>query len=215
MSSPGVEVRPLRQMTGEAEFNEVYLTDVRIPVTDLLGGPGDGWRVAMTTLTNERTSLGGSTASGSGPVDRAIELYRRAMRGGTANPADLDRLMRCYVRGEVSALMNQRLMERGDPGPEGSLAKVAMARANQAAFDLAMHLLGAEGTLIDDYVETRPTEASVHGNADPRKAFLRTRANSIEGGTSEVLLGVAAERVLGLPAEPRVDKDRPWSEVAR
>jgi alkylation response protein AidB-like acyl-CoA dehydrogenase len=215
MHAPGVEVRPLRQLTGEAEFNEVYLTDVRVPASQMLGEPGDGWRVAMTTLMNERSSLGGSSAHGARPVDRAIAAYKDAQRGGGVRAADRDRLMRCYVDAAVADLMNQRLAQTVVPGPEGSLAKLAMARANQRTFDVALALMGAAGMLIDDYDATRPDVASVHGSADLRKAFLRTRANSIEGGTSEVLLGVTAERVLGLPPEPRVDKDRPWTEVPR
>ncbi len=215
MQAPGVEVRPLRQMTGEAEFNEVYLTDVPIPGSRMLGRPGDGWRIAMTTLMSERSSLGGSPPHGARPIDRAVAAYQDAVRRGTAGPADRDQLMRRLIESEVARLANTRLAESGNPGPEGSLAKLAMARANQGIFELAVGLLGPSGTLIDDYEETRPNVTALHGAADPRKAFLRTRANSIEGGTSEVLLSVAAERVLGLPGEPRNDKDAPWNEVRR
>jgi alkylation response protein AidB-like acyl-CoA dehydrogenase len=214
MHLPGVEVRPLRQMTGEAEFNEVYLTDVRIPASHMIGGAGDGWRVAMTTLMNERSSLGGSSAHAARPVDRAVAAYCAAVTTGRAAAGDRDRLMQCVVQSRVVDMLNNRLAA-ATPGPEGSLAKLAMARTNQRAFDLAVGFSGAAGTLIDNYEETRPDVASVHGSADISKAFLRTRANSIEGGTSEVLLGVAAERLLGLPGEPRADKDRPWNEVPR
>src|SRR5699024_4552694 len=96
--------------------------------------------------------------------------------------------------------------QRGDPGPEGSIGKLAMGELNKAAFELAVDLLGPEGMLIDDYEITRPVGASVHGGADVRKAFLRTRANSIEGGSSEILRNILAEQVLGLPREPRPEE---------
>jgi alkylation response protein AidB-like acyl-CoA dehydrogenase len=195
----------------------VYLTGVRVSDSAVIGMPGDGWRVAMTTLMNERSSLGSSVPPGERTIDRAIGAFRRADANGTARRGDLDRLVQCYIQSEVARLTSERLARSGsaEPGPEGSLAKLAMARANQAIFELCLSLIGAEGMLIDDYVETRPDVASVHGSADVRKAFLRTRANSIEGGTSEVLRTVAAERVLGLPPEPRADKNVPWADVRR
>jgi alkylation response protein AidB-like acyl-CoA dehydrogenase len=214
MQAPGVEVRPLRQMTGEAEFNEVFLDDVRIPHASLVGAPGDGWRVAMTTLANERAKLGGP-ARGASPVERLVDLART--RGAGADRARRDQLLAVYQRAEVLRLSNLRWSQQAgrELGAEGSLAKVAMARSNKEVFDLAVTTLGPDGMLIDGYEETRPEAASVHGAGDLRQAFLRTRANSIEGGTSEILLNVIAERLLGLPPDPRVDKDRPWAEVRR
>ncbi|HEY8546959.1 MAG TPA: acyl-CoA dehydrogenase family protein, partial [Acidimicrobiales bacterium] len=213
MRSPGVEVRPLRQITGDAEFNEVFLDEVRIPAGHLVGAPGDGWRVAMTTLANERARLGGP-ARGAAPIDRLLDLVRA--QGGLTG-AHRDALLRAVQRAEVLRLANERWSQAAgrEQGAEGALAKVAMARSNQEVFDLALTLLGPAGTLIDGYAPTRPDAATVHGPDDVRRAFLRTRANSIEGGTSEILRNVIAERLLGLPPDPRVDKDRPWSEVQR
>lgn len=216
MRSPGVVVRPLRQMTGDAEFNEVFLTDVRIPADHMVGEPGDGWRVAMTTLANERANLGGPATAAS-PAERLLDLARSAgVRAGT-DRARVDQLLRVYQRAEVLRLSNERWSQQAgrELGAEGSLAKVAMARSNKEVFDLAVTTMGPTGMLIDSYEETRPEAASVHGVADLRQAFLRTRANSIEGGTTEILLNVIAERILGLPPEPRVDKDRPWTEIPR
>lgn len=213
MTSPGVEVRPLRQMTGEAEFNEVYLTDVRVPASALVGGVGAGWAVAITTLMNERVSLPAVAADpGSGPIGRAVEAYRHAVEGGWAGPVRRDALMALWVRSEVGRLTGiraQQALQCGEPGPEGSVGKLAMAELNKAVFEYVVDLHGAAGMLIDDYEPVRPTVASVHGGADPRKAFLRTRANSIEGGTSEILRNILAERILGLPRDPSAVAARP------
>lgn len=220
MHSPGVEVRPLRQLTGDAEFNEVYLESVRIPDADRIGGVGDGWRVAMGTLMNERVSLGGGAGQrGSGPISAAVAAYTDAVAAGRAGPAERQALMELWVRTEVARLTNLRaseLREDGLPGPDGSLGKLAMAEQNKAVYELCVDLLGPAGMLIDTYdLREQPDAAGVHGGGDPRRAFLRTRANSIEGGTSEILRSVIGERVLGLPSEPRADKDLPWRDVPR
>ncbi|GAA1268663.1 acyl-CoA dehydrogenase [Pseudonocardia aurantiaca] len=217
MRTPGVEVRPLRQLTGEDEFNEVYLTDVRIPVECVLGGVGQGWRVAMTTLANERVSLGArSTGRGEGPIARAVEVYRTAVAEGRADAASTERLMLLWTRAEAARLTNVRAAARtGEPGPEGSIAKLQMAELNKAIYELCVDLSGDAGLLIDGYERTAPDSTAVHGGADVRKSYLRSLANSIEGGTSEVLRNILGERVLGLPGEPRVDRDIPWKDVRR
>ena len=223
MRAPGVEVRPLRQITGEAEFNEVYLTDTRIPDDQRIGAEGEGWRVALTTLMNERTAIGSGGAGSSKPV-----------RGGPANDAvriwaDLDatertetrkaRLMELWVRGEVARLTNLRAAESlrtGNPGPEGSVAKLEFANLNKELYDFCIDLLGAAGMVDYDYTFRRPTELDATGaSKSPQYAFLRVRANSIEGGTSEILKNIIGEQVLGLPGGPRVDKDLPWIKVPR
>ena len=223
MRAPGVEVRPLRQITGEAEFNEVYLTDARIPDDQRIGAEGEGWRVALTTLMNERTAIGSGGAGSSKPV-----------RGGPANDAvriwsGLDasertetrkaRLMEMWVRGEVARLTNLRAaeaMRSGNPGPEGSVAKLEFANLNKELYDFCIDLLGAAGMVDYDYTFRRPTELDATGaSKSPQYAFLRVRANSIEGGTSEILKNIIGEQVLGLPGEPRVDKDLPWIQVPR
>jgi alkylation response protein AidB-like acyl-CoA dehydrogenase len=214
MRGPGVEVRPLRQMTGEAEFNEVFFTDARIPDSDRLDAVGSGWRVAMTTLMNERVAIGGAVAArNTGPIHEALHIWRQR-GGGTAS--ERDRLMRLWVRADVSRLLNMRARERrraGTPGPEGSVAKLIGAELNKDVYDLCVDLLGMTGTLYPTHYEMRRPERAGGFGADVRANFLRSRANSIEGGTSEIMRNILGERVLGLPGEPRVDKDVPWSQV--
>lgn len=217
MRTPGVEVRPLRQITGEAEFNEVYLTNVRIPAANILGAEGDGWRVAMTTLANERVTLGRRPAPrGSGPIGQAVRVYRDAAADGRVDAVVTERLMTLWTRAEAARLTNIRASaQESDPGPEGSIAKLQMAELHKAIYEFCVDLSGPDGLLVAGYDETAPTEAAVHGGADVRMAYLRSLANSIEGGTSEVLRNILGERVLGLPAEPRLDRDLPWKDVRR
>ncbi|MGH9214353.1 MAG: acyl-CoA dehydrogenase family protein [Acidimicrobiales bacterium] len=219
MHAPGVEVRPLFQITGEAEFNEVYFTDVRIPDVERLGEVGDGWRVSLTTLMNERVAIGGGIPRrGSGFIGELVKVWQ------SHRPADPtlarvheDDLMRLWVRAEVLRLTNIRagqLRAKGTPGPEGSIGKAAMAELHKDLSSFAVTLLGAEGTLFGDgYPMERPTATALWRN--PPQAFLRSRANSIEGGTTEIMKNILAERVLGLPGDIRVDKGKPWSEVPR
>jgi alkylation response protein AidB-like acyl-CoA dehydrogenase len=215
MEAPGVEVRPLYQITGEAEFNEVYLTDVRIPDAERLGDVGDGWRVSLTTLMNERVSIGGAVmAKGAGPIREAVAQYQAHREAGAE--AHRDQLMRFWVEAEVNRLTNLRASQMravGTPGPEGSVGKLAFAELNQRITSFTLDLMGAEGMQYGSYEKVRPTHAMSF--EDPQKAFLRTRGNSIEGGTSEIMRNILGERVLGLPGEPRVDKDVPWVEVPR
>jgi alkylation response protein AidB-like acyl-CoA dehydrogenase len=219
MHAPGVEVRPLRQITGEAEFNEVYLTEVRIPDADRIGAVGEGWRVSMTTLMNERTTIGGATTNAprrATPVQEAMDLWSKR---ADHDPVLRDRLARLYVDFEVLRLTNQRAAAQrkvGNPGPEGSIAKLQLANINKAAYELCIDLLGPDGLIGYDYTFKRPEEAGLDAPlGSARKMFLRARANSIEGGTSEIMRNILGERILGLPGEPRVDRDLPWSQVPR
>jgi alkylation response protein AidB-like acyl-CoA dehydrogenase len=224
MTAPGVEVRPLRQMTGEAEFNEVYLTDVRVPDADRIGDTGDGWRVAMSTLMNERMSIGGSSgglgpARGSGPIAEAVRIWGDDSTPANRTPAMRDRLMQTWIEAEVLRLTNMRAAQgrrAGNPGPEGSIAKLMFAEVNQRIYELCVDLLGA-GALVDyDYTLRRSEHLGLMGPpGSARKMFLRSRAFSIEGGTSEIQRNILGERVLGLPGDVRVDKDLPWSKVPR
>jgi alkylation response protein AidB-like acyl-CoA dehydrogenase len=216
MEGPGVEVRPLRQMTGEAEFNEVYFTDTRIPATEMLGRPGDGWRVSLTTLMNERVAIGGAIpARSSGPIGQALKLWD-SLPEERKDAATKDELMKLWSAAEVSRLTNIRAAQNrkaGVPGPEGSTGKLAFAEQNKKIYEFCMNLMGADGMLYGSYEMVRPDTAM--GFDTLQKAFLRARANSIEGGTSEVMRNILGERVLGLPGDVRVDRDVPWSKVPR
>jgi alkylation response protein AidB-like acyl-CoA dehydrogenase len=214
MHGAGVEVRPLRQMTGEAEFNEVYMTDARVPDDERLGEVGEGWRVALTTLMNERVSIGGGILPrNSGPIGHALRLWKARE---DHDPAMRDRLMGLWVEAEVSRLTNLRASQnrqKGTPGPEGSTAKLIHAELNKKIYNLCVDLMGAGGMLYGSYSMVRP---EVGAQPDTiQKSFLRARANSIEGGTSEIMRNILGERVLGLPGDVRVDKDRPWADVPR
>ena len=216
MRDPGVEVRPLRQITGEAEFNEVFLTDVRIPDANRLGAEGEGWRVATTTLNNERVSIGGSTAPReSGMIGVVAATWRD--NPGRHNPALHDRLLRLWVDAEVARLTGMRLRQKfalGQPGPEGSALKLTFARNNQELSGLELELLGDAGLRYGDWTMTQPVGLDMlRGSAGYR--YLRAKGNSIEGGTSEILRNIVSERVLGLPAETRVDKDIAWKGIPR
>ena len=218
MQLPGVDVRPLRQMTGEAEFNEVYLTDVRIPDRDRLGDVGQGWAVSMTTLMNERVAIGGGvTPRGSGAIGQAVKAWKARVARQGEDPALKDELMRLWVGAEVARLTNIRAGQArraGNPGPEGSVGKLAFADLNKSITAFLLTLLGPEGALYSSYEMVRSQAAGFHFD-DPWKSFLRTRANSIEGGTSEIMRNILGERVLGLPGDVRVDKELPWSKVPR
>jgi alkylation response protein AidB-like acyl-CoA dehydrogenase len=221
MHAPGVDVRPLYQATGEAEFNECFFSDVHIPDNRRLGDIGDGWRVSITTLMNERVSIGGTVPPrGSGMIGEAVKIWHQKWAGRKDGHAmsTRDELLKAWVRNEVGRLTNKRasdLRKAGTPGPEGSVAKLAFAEENQRTTELCVNLMGADGMLYGSkYPQIRPTESAMSGG-DMRKAFIRMRANSIEGGTSEVMRNIIGERVLGLPGEPRLDKDAAWKDVPR
>ncbi|OIK06722.1 acyl-CoA dehydrogenase family protein [Streptomyces monashensis] len=216
MTDPGVDVRPLRQITGEAEFNEVFLTDVRIPDSRRLGEVGDGWRVAQTTLNNERVAIGGmQLPREGGMIGPVAKTWRERPELRTH---DLhQRLLKLWVEAEVSRLTAERLRQQlvaGQPGPEGAGMKLGFARLNQEISGLEVELRGEEGLLYDDWTMRRPELVDFTGR-DAGYRYLRAKGNSIEGGTSEVLLNIVAERVLGLPAEPRTDKDVAWKDLSR
>ncbi|HEY2764269.1 MAG TPA: acyl-CoA dehydrogenase family protein [Pseudonocardiaceae bacterium] len=216
MEQPGVEVRPLRQITGEAEFNEVFLTGARIPDRARLGEVGEGWRVALTTLMNERVAIGGAAAPReSGVIGLVAHTWRE--RPELRSPGLHDRLLRLWVAAEGARLTAERSRQQlsvGNPGPEGSASKLAFATLNQTASGLEMELLGEEALRYDDWTTRRPVEADFLGRG-PGYRYLRAKGNSIEGGTSEVLRNIIAERILRLPTEPRTDKDLPWKELPR
>lgn len=218
MRAPGVEVRPLRQITGEAEFNEVYMTDARVPDAMRIGDVGEGWRVALTTLMNERSVIGGGSGRRRGPIDEVLDIWTK-LSDTERTGARRDSLMQLWCRAETLRLTNARASaaaRTGNPGPEGSIAKLALADFNKQVTAFGIDLLGADGLIGFDYTFRRPESLSVDGLENGiRHAFLRSRANSIEGGTSEIMRNILGEQVLGLPGEPRVDKDVPWAKVPR
>jgi len=191
MKSPGVEVRPLRQLTGDAEFNELFFTEVEVPVENVVGEVGGGWQVAMTTLMHERGTLGFALTAELGvTVHRLIELARD--RGAT--PLQRDAIAREWI--ELQALRHtayrslSTLATTGVPGPEASIAKLQWSEANQRVTKIALELLGSDAQLL--------AENAPYGGYW-QQLQLRSRANTIEAGTTEILRNIIAERVLGLP----------------
>ena len=216
MHAPGVEVRPLRQMTGEAEFNEVFFNDVRIPNSEMLGKPGDGWRVSLTTLMNERVSIGGGSMPREGGMIAMLTKTWRE-RPEVRTPGMQDAILKYWVAAEVARLAGERLRQSlaaGTPGPEGSAQKLTFARLNQEMTSLELELDAEAGLRYEDWTMRRPTGVDFVGRS-PGFRYLRAKGNSIEGGTSEILRNIVAERVLGLPTEKRVDVDVPWKDLAK
>jgi alkylation response protein AidB-like acyl-CoA dehydrogenase len=216
MEADGVDVRPLYQITGEAEFNEVYFDDARIPDDHRLGEVGQGWAVAMTTLMNERVAIGAQVQPReSGTIGQAVAVWRER---GHDDPVLRDRLVQLWAEAEAMRLTTIRAAEarkQGTPGPEGSTAKLHWADLNKVITSFTIDLLDAEGmTYPGGYEFVRPDETATR-SSNVHKSFLRARANSIEGGTSEIMKNILGERVLGLPGEPRVDKNIPWRDVPR
>lgn len=213
MGSPGVDVRPLKQMTGSSEFNEVFFTDVRIPDSMRIGRVGDGWRCARTTLMNERVALSG------------ISLDPASMFGGTrrdpwqsfvdsvpdrADPLVRQRIAQIYIETEVKEITAFRADSarlRGEqPGPEGAVNKVFNAELNQRRSSFVVDVNGISAIAWERDDKRAEARAGT---------FLRARANTIEGGTSEVLRNQIAERILGLPRDVEVDRGVPWAEIRR
>jgi alkylation response protein AidB-like acyl-CoA dehydrogenase len=210
LGSPGVEVRPLRQITGETEFNEVFLTDVRIPDLHRISPIGQGWAASHTTLSAERLTLSGTSGRqrqsrgilGGKTIDEVLELARSLALG----PATRDPVAQAYIQNSVLALTVERSTIADSSAPSSAVTKIAKATVNQELQELAVQLLGARAAAWPDDDPEVPRY---------NREFLRTRANSIEGGTSEIQRNVIGERVLGLPREPDPYKGRPWSEVPR
>lgn len=191
LRAPGVDVRPLRQLTGAAEFNEIFFDGVEVPRSDVLGEIGDGWRIAMTTLLHERGTLGVAlVARLDAQVRRLLELARD--RGATA--LQRDAIAREWIDLQALRITAYRslagLARSGVPGPEGSILKLRWSEANQRVTSIALELLGADAQLL--------APNAPYGGAWPIQQ-LRSRGNTIEAGTSEILRSIVAERILGLP----------------
>ena len=205
MRSPGIDIRPLRQITGTAHFNEVFLTDLRIPVDQIVGDVNRGWAVTMTTLTSERTLIG------SGAADPMPALLRLARRYGVLQDATMRQAIAdVHGRHQLIKFLGWRVqsaISRGQsPGPESSVLKLAHTSALTRITDLALQIEGASGMLVP------------HDDAEGHAAafsFLSQFASKIGGGTDEVQRNIVGERVLGLPGDVRIDKDVPFRSLAK
>jgi alkylation response protein AidB-like acyl-CoA dehydrogenase len=223
MRQPGVEVKPLRHIGGEVDFNEVFLDGAFVPDDQRVGEVNGGWKVARSTLSGERQMVSGS---GSGGVDRiggsgtrrlvrlAREREKAGLTGGWDDPYVRGQLVRLWAEEQIRGWTNDRIragLRAGlPPGPESSIGKVHGSELNQRIQMLAAQMLGPAGTAWDGepgtYSESMPAEV---------RGMLRSRANTIEGGTTEVNKNILAERVLGMPKEPDPWDGRPWKEVPR
>jgi alkylation response protein AidB-like acyl-CoA dehydrogenase len=187
MEQEAVQVRPLYQITRQPEFNELFMEEARIPDENVIGGVGNGWAVSITTLMNERAGIGASSAAGARITLEVLKALARA-RGLADDPVIRQRIAQATIEVEVLRLTAWRglthIMKSGQPGPEGSLPKWQWSDVNQSLTELAVDILGEDGAAWDSPWTYR---------------FLRARANSIEGGTTEILKNIIAERVLGLP----------------
>jgi alkylation response protein AidB-like acyl-CoA dehydrogenase len=200
MYMDGVEVRPLRQMNGDAHFTEVFLDDAVVPDSDRIGAPGEGWRVALTCLSYERGAVASNSGTSLLDVDRLLALARD--RGAARDPAIRDAIAQLVVEARVMALTARRARDSaraGRPGPEGSGMKLRGTRLFRGYTDIAMRLLGPD--------------AMTDPNGEWQTLFLTAPSLSIRGGTDEIQRNIVGERVLGLPQEPRVDRDVPFNEM--
>jgi acyl-CoA dehydrogenase len=204
MRSPGIEVRPLKQMDGGAHFNEVFLNDVRVPHANRLGEPGDGWRIAITTLMHERMSIGSATGGYVFPFERLAQIARDRSPNGV-DEITLDDLARVFTKKRILELLNARILAkigRGQiPDAEGSIVKLVLANLVTDMAGVGMRLLGADG--------------SVMGETGVQSAFLGGPAFHIGGGTDEIQKNLIGERVLGLPKDPSPDKEVPFGTLGR
>lgn len=210
MHAPGIEIRPLKQINGAANFNEVFFTDVRIPADHILGEPGEGWRVALTTLMNERVSIGaGRSAEKVDPLTHiAAHLDLARERGLTGDArvrqALADLLIRHWVLDMVGLRIRGAVAAGRVPGPEGSVAKLSGAVLMARSAAVACEIAGAEATAWETGADDTPFATQM---------FLTAPASAIAGGTNEVMRNILGERVLGLPKEPQVDRDIPFKEL--
>jgi len=212
MHAPGVEVRPLRQITGDAEYNEVFLDEVRVPDTQRIGPRGAGWRVAMSTLMNERTGL--SAAIG---AQRGAGLIRPALAAWAQVPeaerraVDRDRLARLVIEADILRFTMERSAQaekRGVPGPAGSMIKLGFGMVGQGVAEFCLDIGGAAAALVDHYDMLQPDRFTHTGDEElmdgnVAKGFLVAQSLTIAGGTTNINKNILADRVLRLPPEPR------------
>jgi len=215
MHQPGVEVRPIRSMAGASGFNEVFFTDATVPDAMRVGDVGDGWRTANATLMNERVSIGSEVAPrGSGPIAGAMAAWKACPN---PNPVRRDRLMRLWIDAEVlrlGSLRAQAKRAKGVPGPEGSVLKLLSGRVQTNASELVVDLMGADGMVCSPYTTEARDEREVM-RGDPVLSFVGSPGATIAGGTTQIQMNILGERVLGLPREPGLDPNTPWSQIPR
>ena len=203
MKSPGITIKPLKQMNGGASFNEVFYDDVRVPHENVLGDVNEGWKVAITTLMNERVAIGsGGGGGGGGSVGDLIGLARE--RGRNTDARLRQQLADLYTRSRIQKFLSMRTLTAASqgkiPGPEGSIGKLFGARTLTSMGELTIDIVGAD---------------AVAGDLRYSQALLAAPAAHIAGGSDEVMMNIIGERVLGLPGEPRPDKGVAWKEVPR
>jgi alkylation response protein AidB-like acyl-CoA dehydrogenase len=223
MHAPGVEVRPLRQMSGGAEFNEVFLTDVRVPDKERLGPVGDGWKVSQHTLVHERFNMQSSPERGSGAIAGVVAAWRaRADKTSKSAVALKDQLMRHWIDAEVLRLLQMRagvLRSQGQGGPEGSLGKLATSVIGRRLSEWGPSLLGAEGMLLPGGYDD-PTDGMIvgdrrRGGGSLQRGVVGSPGIAIAGGTDQIQRNIIGDRVLGLTREPDVSRGIPWSQIPR
>ena len=209
MKSPGIDIRPIHQMSGARHFNEVFFTDVRVPDAQRLGAVGQGWKVSLTTLMNERLAVGGEQRP---DVDDLVEISRKMRVGGKPaiqNGAVREKIAEWHARSQGLKFTRFRTMtalSKGEtPGPENSIHKLVNATQLQDIASYGLDLMGNNGLVIDDDL----TEAHAMFQA----ALLSSPSFRIAGGSDEILRNIIAERVLGMPADIRVDKNKPFNQV--
>ncbi len=210
MHATGVEVRPIKQINGGSGFNEVFFTDVRVPDTQRVGGVGEGWQVSITTLMNERVSIGAGTSGGRiRDIFRLAKECRRNGKPAIEDGAVRQQLADAFITSKGLQYTSYRILSAlsrgGTPGPEGSISKAVGAPFGQQLSAFALDLQGAMGGLLDPTLT--PQEALW------QETYLGSPGLRIAGGTDEVLRNIIAERVLGLPSEMRMDKGMPFRDV--
>ncbi len=222
MHARGVEVRPLRQMSGGADFNEVFLSGVRIPDAERLGDVGAGWAVSHHTLVQERYNMPRIPNRGDGQIATLVRAWNERADKTSATAAALkDRLMHCWVDTEVLRLLQARagiLRAAGGSGPEGSLGKLSVSVVGRRLAEFAPSLLGADAMLIDTYEGSESMmrrDIPRQGEFAIQRSFVGSPGMSIAGGTDQIQRNIIGDRVLGLPREPSVDKGVPWSQIQR
>ncbi|HUQ39944.1 MAG TPA: acyl-CoA dehydrogenase, partial [Acidimicrobiales bacterium] len=222
MDQPGVEVRPIRMLSGESEFNEVFFTDARVPAANVVGGVNNGWGVAMTLLGYER-----GEAAAVVPIrfrtelDRLIAMAKE--RGTTSDPLIRQRIAWCYSKVEMMRYLGLRavteFLKGGSPRPEvASIAKIFWSEYHQVVTELSLDILGADALIPSGRPPASAFQTDEPGAANSSASwvgtFLNARAGTIYAGTSQIQRNIVGEMVLGLPKEPRADSG-PWNELAR